>query len=83
MRTKEAVTITKSVVRKVAPHVPAIVVFAAVEYVLSRFVYRRSLASLIAVPIILALVTEFFTQVVEGIVTEKQEMPTAAVLPMD
>jgi hypothetical protein len=32
-------------------------------------------------PIILALVTEFFAQVAEGIVTEKPESPTAAVLP--
>lgn len=78
MRTDEVVHITKKVVWKVAPHLPAIVVFAAVEYVLSRLSYRRSLTMLIAVPIVLALVTEFLTQLAER---DRAEVPTAAVPP--
>ncbi len=83
MRKEEVVDITKNVVHKVAPHLPAIVVFATVEYVLSRLGHKRSLAMTIAVPIILALVAEFLTQVTEYAQKERTELPTAAVPPGD
>ncbi len=83
MRTEDVVSITKNVIRKVAPHLPAIVVFALVEYVISRLSYKRSLAMVIAVPIILALVTEFLTQLSEGAVKERSMLPAKTVPPGD
>jgi chromate transport protein ChrA len=79
MHKEEVMDITKNVVRKVAPHLPAIIVFATGEFVLSRLGHKRSLATAIAVPIILALVAEFLTQMGERAKSERTEMPTAAV----